>query len=548
MPITWTGVLAIENDNDEPSTGDGRSIALNALRWDTPIPLRWAAEDFGRHDGAQVVGTIEEISREDGGVIRGRGTFDEGSPVGLEAARQAAKGLTTGLSIDPDDFTIKVAIKREPEPEEDGSVTVSASDKLETLLDARIRSVTMVAIPALVEAKIESVEGFADGSEEEMADETDDDESMAVVKVTKEQIDAIFDDTSGAVNMTALNATALDFAAIKPHSTGVQPPDTPWDASTMEKRTKTDQERSYYQRIFAFQNPDTDGSAKFHYRFPHHHVSEGGNPGEANVRACRAIIGILNGARGGTTIPDDDKTAVYNHLARHMEAANVDPPAPKWDADLGDHAFSYAPDTPLERIAMQEALNEVFGPEPSFCGSCNLNASASYAPNPLPAAHFVKPTFDSLTPLSITDDGRIFGHIADWNTCLVGLPRCTLAPKTRTDYAVFHVGNQPLDDGSLIATGALTVGGAHADIRADWQQATAHYADVSTVIADVIVWEDDHGIAMTGHLRDNLPDETLRQIWGAAPSGDWRGVGGNPELINVHLVNSPGFPITRVDK
>lgn len=527
MPITWTGVLAIENDNDEPSTGDGRSISLGALRWETPIPLRWAPEDHGSHDGAMVVGTIDTITREDGGIIRGSGTFDDGSDIGLEAARHAATGLTVGLSIDPDDFTMRITPPNEPEPDNDGSVTVSASDQLQTLIDARIRSATMVAIPALVEAKIEMVEGFGEG-------DTDEEEDVQAEEEPDE------DDES----VTA-SATLLDFAAIKPHSTGVQSADTPWDASTMEKRTKTDQEPAYYTRIFAFQNPDTDGSAKFHYRFPHHHVSEAGAPGEANVRAARAIIGILNGARGGTTISDDDKKSVYNHVARHMEDGGVEPPAPKFALD-DDVSFSYEADNSLARIAMKEALDEVFGPEPAFCGPCNLSASGAYVMDPVSKEFFTKEEFASLTPLSISDSGDISGHILGFNTCHTGIPNCTLAPRTNTDYAYFHVGATPLDDGTTIPTGVLTVGGGHADLKHGWRAAKAHYDDVTTAFADVVAWEDEHGIAVHGKVRDGLSDEILRQVFGAAPSGDWRRIGNNLELVGAHMVNQPGYPVARV--
>src|SRR5882757_10287417 len=57
---SWSGPIGMESQR----TGDGRLIETNALRWDTmPIPLRWAMQDFGAHDGAYVVGKIEAIER-----------------------------------------------------------------------------------------------------------------------------------------------------------------------------------------------------------------------------------------------------------------------------------------------------------------------------------------------------------------------------------------------------------------------------------------------------------------------------------------------------
>ena len=49
----------------------------------------------------------------------------------------------------------------------------------------------------------------------------------------------------------------------------------------------------------------------------------------ANVKACTSGIGILNGGRGGTTIPSSDRKGVYNHLAKHLRDAGEDPAALK---------------------------------------------------------------------------------------------------------------------------------------------------------------------------------------------------------------------------
>jgi len=54
-------------------------------------------------------------------------------------------------------------------------------------------------------------------------------------------------------------------------------------------------------------------------------VGGDGDVGAANVRACQTGIGVLNGARGGTTIPAGDRRGVYNHLAAHLRDADVEP-------------------------------------------------------------------------------------------------------------------------------------------------------------------------------------------------------------------------------
>jgi hypothetical protein len=147
----WEGVIGVEGE----MTGDGRLIAVNALRWpedlsENPIPLRYVSSDVGAHDGAQVVGVIDQIQRleadEDGSVpIWGAGFFDddENAVVAAEAYRHVDKKLSNGVSMDLDDVVFEVQ-------------SDAAHPELETMTtqDARIRAATIVAIPAFNRAKI----------------------------------------------------------------------------------------------------------------------------------------------------------------------------------------------------------------------------------------------------------------------------------------------------------------------------------------------------------------------------------------------------------
>ena len=40
-------------------------------------------------------------------------------------------------------------------------------------------------------------------------------------------------------------------------------------------------------------------------------------------------------------------------------------------------------------------------------------------------------------------------------------------------------------------------------------------------------------------------DDDLRVLRALTPSGDWRGVNGNLELVSILAVNTPGFPVAR---
>jgi HK97 family phage prohead protease len=112
-------------------------------------------------------------------------------------------------------------------------------------------------------------------------------------------------------------------SAIAVHHTGTS--DAAWDGSNNEARLKLDQHLEYYEHAYAWRDEAKDESNKSSYRFIHHEVSEDGAVGAASIRACQAGIAVLNGARGGTTIPHHDRQGVYNHLAAHLRDAKVEP-------------------------------------------------------------------------------------------------------------------------------------------------------------------------------------------------------------------------------
>jgi hypothetical protein len=110
--------------------------------------------------------------------------------------------------------------------------------------------------------------------------------------------------------------------AIPSHSTGTV--DEAWSASREEGAIPNDAGRATLRRMYAWVDGNGDQDTKSAYKFPHHKVTNG-SPGPANVRACTAVIGALNGARGGSSIPSSDRSGVYAHAARHLRAANREP-------------------------------------------------------------------------------------------------------------------------------------------------------------------------------------------------------------------------------
>lgn len=162
-----------------------------------------------------------------------------------------------------------------------------------------------------------------------------------------------------------------------------------------------------------------------------------------------------------------------------------------------------------------------------------------------PAEHFADPKLTKRTPLTVTDDGRVYGHIAPWDDCHIGIgDACTVAPRSATGYAYFHLGEITTTDGR-IPVGKLTLGGGHADARLGYRAATEHYDNVATAIAAVRAGEDKYGIWVAGRILAGVTAEQIEQFLLHPPSGDWRRIGGNLELVAACSVVTPGFPIVR---
>ena len=162
-----------------------------------------------------------------------------------------------------------------------------------------------------------------------------------------------------------------------------------------------------------------------------------------------------------------------------------------------------------------------------------------------PVDWFKDPGLGKPTPLTITEDGRVYGHIAAWHVNHIGLPNNTKPPRSRSKYAYFHTGLVRTNAGKDVPVGQLTLAGGHASLHASAAGAAKHYDDTASAIADVHAGEDKHGIWVAGSLRPDATEAQIRSLRASAPSGDWRPVGGSLELVAVCQVNVPGFPIAR---
>jgi hypothetical protein len=171
--------------------------------------------------------------------------------------------------------------------------------------------------------------------------------------------------------------------------------------------------------------------------------------------------------------------------------------------------------------------------------------AASAAPIVPPKSWFKDPALNQPTPLTVTDDGRVFGHIAAWQTSHIGMPgRNVKPPRSSSQYAYFRNGVLRTDEGD-IQVGQLTLAGGHASLSASADEAIKHYDDTNSAVADVIAGEDQFGIYVAGALRPEVTPSQIRAFRASSPSGDWRPINGRLELVAVCNVNVPGFPIAR---
>ena len=170
---------------------------------------------------------------------------------------------------------------------------------------------------------------------------------------------------------------------------------------------------------------------------------------------------------------------------------------------------------------------------------------ASVAPVRPPAAWFANPRLDGPTPMKVTADGRVYGHLAPWAGA--HRTRAVSPPRSPSGYAEFLLGETVCDDGSSARTGPLTMNGSHLwDLKAGADRARAHYDHTGTIFARVNVGEDAYGIWFAGALLPDVGEEQAERVRAAGQlSGDWRATPGGLDLVAALLVNTPAYPIYR---
>jgi len=284
--------------------------------------------------------------------------------------------------------------------------------------------------------------------------------------------------------------------------------DAPWKSIEHELRLgEGELDGLVAAAAFAYVDGIDDVVSRQQCRFLHHEIDEDGQPGRASLVACAKHIGSINSGRAFGLTTTQLKYA-YDHMAQHF-------------TDAGQIAPAFT----LQTESMVAAA----------------------IPATAPLEWFGKPELYGPTPVTVTEDGRVFGHAACWGTCHTGFADTCVTPPAEPDYSYFTTGEVLTAEGHSVAVGQITLGTSHAPTRGvTLARAIDHYGDTGTAVADVTAGTDEHGIWIAGAVRPGTSSEHMHALRASALSGDWRRISGNLRMVALLAVNVPGFPIPRV--
>ena len=559
MPLAWHGVLVPEG----VWSGDGRRFAPDSLRFrDLPLPLTWQKISDDGHKGSVTVARIDGIERV-GNLMQASGVF-LATPEADEVVGLIAEFGQFGVSIDADDGEFDF-------DEESGRVTFTS---------ARIASASIVAIPAFAEAFValgtwaqsmptDGPPAPADDDEDEDCGQPGDpgyDDCIAKQKADQDQApETTTQSLSSFVSDTPWsNFSQSDYSDAQWTSACVL--DKGADAGTAKQRyglpikepggalnrNGVHAAASRFNQVQA--SPEAKSAAASKLRSAYSTL------GEDPPDAIKAAAHTFDRGPGWITNPEPTKRihdywTVPGEPGYEKVGWGTDGDFARCKVEIGQEIAEEDPETVakyMNQICAQWH-HDATGFWPGHAPAERLGGQAApavslVASSARPVADstwFTDPGLEGPTPLTITDDGRVFGHLATWGTCHLGFGNaCVTAPHSATGYAYFLTGAVRTEAGS-VPVGQITMDTGHAPTSLRMRPALSHYDNTGTVVADVACGEDEHGIWLAGRMR---PGADADALLAAAISGDWRevGAGRDPELIAALAVNSPGFPVPRV--
>lgn len=527
LPTGWRGpVLPLNTpsgDKREFMLADGTEPAVRPL----PVALSAQGEMWDDHQGSRVVGLVTRAWVQDGH-LWAEGPLDLEDEFGAEYARKLGDGFAGWVSADLSDISLEEiplrSDKSEWAPDELAAAYAAFDDgtgdepdvagQLLRVHEWKLMGVTGVSSPAFETSRVEPVYG---------------DEFTAVR--ASAALTAAAEQHSGA--MIALVPSTEDCARLA--IAGYEPADVLHttlvflgDAANWSPEQRDALEQTV--RGLDFMSP-LSGSVMGHASF---------NP--AGDEPCAVY---LVEARGLSAT----QSCTYGAVADNVDL----PPIPEpYDTFLPHVTAGYGLDVskltevgPIRfdriRIAFADTDVRDIPLEPVTAGL--VASSVVYD-----TADFTMPEPDELTALTVTDDGRVYGHLAQADSCHIGFADvCVSPPTSATGYAYFHQGEISTTDGPL-PVGKLTLGTGHAGMRQAARAAAEHYDNTGTAVAVVRCTDGLWGPWLSGRILPGIDDDRIDELRRSGVSGDWRSIqrgSNNLELVAVLAVNVPGFPVPR---
>lgn len=486
----------------DASTGDQRRFAEGALdAAPCPMPARHAREDVGGHDGAVTIAAIDSVDMGTPGEIWLEGhllevdreTMPRLAEDVAEATALMQEGVV-GFSVDLDDF--EATIVKAGTDEEVGMDDFEDPDmKMEMLITkGRIRSATLVGIPAFVETN-------------------------HTITLTTEDAPAEAD----AVVASLSGSTDLPVVADREHEwDGGAAAGRVFDANSNEDGTV---DKAGAGRAFLW--VDGDGTQRGDYKLGFADVVDG------ELRIVPRGVAATAGGRGvdATDLSPADKDAVKGRICTlYSQVRDTFEDWPECPFDSGDaaHETETGDAALIASLAMTDLIPfSVFTPPVTITG-----------PTPI--------TYDFAATPPVA-----YGHIATWKTCHEGFKdSCVLAPRDPgAGYRDFHTHVVETDQGPVYA-GRITAGGRHPERTGLGAHAARRHHDAMTEVARVVATEDEWGLFVCGPITSGLDDATLRIMSRRKVSGHWEETADGLALVEVLALkdgprqhSEPGFPI-----
>jgi hypothetical protein len=523
QPIPFYGLAAPTGTNPDDPRGP---FGVRALTWRTlPIPLTFQYETAPGHEKAVTIGAIEDMWYDENNFIAYKGHFLDPTlePYVDKVIGGIAMGAFRGVSVD----VVAAQYELPPVPPEFESVAEARDYMIDLVQNpprspmtaGKVAGLCVVGIPAFEDTYIRigecdcpdqgandathmDEEPDTDPEYSEMTEDQRAEESALTEAFAQGVLDMIETDTEVAAFADALGET--DRPIVNAMVAAAFAPGTHDGPGWITHPVATSRIRRYWV--------SGKGAAKIKWGAPN------------DFYRCRGQL------RKYVQNPDWLSGLCAN---MHKEALGV---WPGQEAGGGNHGHGslLAAAFPDQEFDMSPAA------------PYNIVASAA-SPNLPPTDWFRDPGLTGPTALQVTDDGRVFGHVATWNVCHIGIQgKCQTAPRSASGYAYYKTGIARTTEGD-VAVGHITMGTGHAPLNVRGFAAAAHYDNTGAVVADVAAGEDQYGIWVAGALRGNVTDEQKVALRGAALSGDWRTIQGSKEMVAALAVNVPGFPIPRTE-